>query len=69
MTKNLVNTIIHENEGVTYTAKIYESNSYHYVDFFKNDTLIDTKSYPEKSEQAVNSIVNEWVNGIKVLKG
>ena len=69
MNSNLVNTIIRENEGITYEAKIYESNSYHYVDFVKNGSLIESKSYPDKSLSTINGIVNEWVNSITVLKG
>lgn len=67
MSSTLIDTLIRENQGIVYSAKIYKDNDNHRVDYFKNDQLIESRDFEDKPIERVQAAVSGWLNNIKVL--
>lgn len=68
MSSTLVDTLIRENQGIVYSAKIYKDDSGHHVQYFKNDQLIESRGFEGQPVERIHAAVNGWLNNIKVLK-
>jgi len=70
MTKRLVERLIRESNGSSMTAEIFTNGSDDLgVDYFINGDPIKTESFQGRSRHFVESAVENWFNGIKVLNG
>lgn len=67
MSSKLVDTLIKENQGVVYEAKIYNADAYHYAEYYKNGELIETRDFGNKGLDQIRAAVGGWINSIKVL--
>jgi hypothetical protein len=71
MNGTLIDTLIRENQGIVYTANIYEyqGKDSHSVQYFKNGDLIETIDFKDAPLNRIKSEVASWLDNIRVLKG
>lgn len=70
MTKRIVERLIRESNGSSMTAEIFANDGDELgVDYFINGDPIKTELFHGRSRHYVESAVENWFNGIKVLNG
>ena len=68
MSGTLIDTLIRENQGIVYSAKIYRDDNSHQVHYFNNEQLIESRDFEGQPVERIHAAVNGWLNNIKVLK-
>jgi hypothetical protein len=67
---NIVHTYYKEDDTGLFRAEIKENNGMYSIAYYKpDDTLIKEEPYMNKSLYFVESVIENWISGIKVLKG
>jgi len=63
------NTLLKERDGKTLKVEIFESSDGSSCKFYINEELVAEEMYPLKSRQWAEDAAENWLDGIKTLKG